>query len=311
MNMTGGTMLAATVGLWGRLQDVNETVVAGRFSALQALAVILAAMLAAFSLIKTSSDYVQGESRFGWQLMRPIVILLCVMCFSPLCTAFEGMVNIFTREMAEISDTSIADLNGVITDSFGSLGSQTTDMAEAADELAEQEGWGFWRKLKEGLRIAASSFFKTSQVSQLSVLAFCGRLITELVFFMFQLLASLYLALLRLSGPFIVALSIPEEWKSGVSGWIARYIQISLWMPVGYIVIWILTAYFEAVCEAIISGGLEAGIFVIGIGLVAVTVTAILAVPKLASWFINSSGSGNAQSGLERSLQGLGRRLMK
>ena len=83
-------MLAATVGLWGRLQDVNETVVAGRFSALQALAVILAAMLAAFSLIKTSSDYVQGESRFGWQLMRPIVILLCVMCFSPLCTAFEG-----------------------------------------------------------------------------------------------------------------------------------------------------------------------------------------------------------------------------
>ena len=304
--MTGGTVLAATAGLWGRLQDVNETVVAERFSALQALAVILAAMLAAFSLIKTSSDYVLGESRFGWQFMRPVVILLCVMCFSPICTAFEGMVNIFTREIAEVSGTSISDLNDIISDSFGSLRSQTSDMAREADELAEQEGWGFWRKLKEGLRIAASSFFKTSQVSQLSVLAFCGRLITELVFFMFQLLASLYLALLRLSGPFIIALSIPEEWKSGVSGWIARYIQISLWMPVGYIVIWILTAYFEAVCGAIISGGLEAGIF-----LVAVTVTAILAVPKIASWFINSTGSGNAQSGLERSLQGLGRRLMK
>lgn len=37
----------------------------------------------------------------------------------------------------------------------------------------------------------------------------------------------------------------------------------------------------------------------------------MLSIPKIASWFINSSGSNNAQSGLERSLQSLGRHLIK
>lgn len=303
--------LAAAGGIWGTLQRVTDEIVDERLAAFQSLAVILAAMLAALSLIRTASDYVHGESRFGWQLMRPMALLLCVMNFSLICTAFEGVVNIFTREIAETSDSSIADLNDAINDSFSELKTMQTDMARTADELAEQEGWGFWKKIKEGVRIAASSFFKTSQVTTMSVLAFVGRLITEMVFFVFQMLAALYLAILRLAGPFIVALSIPEAWKNGLTGWTARYIQISLWVPIGFLVIWMLTAFFEAICDGIISGGLESGIFIIGVGMMAVTVSAVMAVPKIASWFINSSGSGNAQSSLERSLQSIGRHMMK
>lgn len=309
--MTAMTILATTGGIWGILQRVTDEIVDERLATFQSLAVILAAMLAALSLIRTTSDYVHGESRFGWQLMRPIVMLLCVMNFSLACTAFEGVVNIFTREIAESSDSSISDLNDAISDSFSELKTMQTDMAKTADEMAEQEGWGLWKKIKEGVKIAASSFFKTSQVTALSALAFVGRLITEMVFFVFQMLAALYLAILRLAGPFIVALSIPDAWKGGLAGWLARYIQISLWIPIGFLVIWMLTAFFEAICDSLISGGLESGIFIIGIGMMVVTVSAVMAVPKIASWFINSAGSGNAQSSLERSLQSIGRRIMK
>lgn len=308
--MTTATTLAAA-GIWGTLQEVTDTIVDGKLGAFQSLAVILAAMLAALSLVRTAGGYVRGESRLGWETMRPLALLLCVMNFGLLCTAFEGVVGIFAREIAESTDSGMSDLNDAISEAFGSLKDSHAEMAEAADDLAEEEGWGFWRKLREGLRIASASFFKTSQVSVLTVTAFAGRLVTEMVFFVFQMLAALYLAVLRLSGPFIVALSIPEEWKGGFAGWAARYIQISLWVPTGYLVIWMLTAFFEAVCAGIVAGGMEAGVFVIGIGLVAVTVSAIMAIPKIASWFISSPGSGNAQSGLERSLQSLGRHLLK
>ena len=49
----------------------------------------------------------------------------------------------------------------------------------------------------------------------------------------------------------------------------------------------------------------------IGIGLIAVTIAGIMAIPKLASWWINSAGSGNAQSGFEKSMQSIGRRMFK
>lgn len=303
--------LASGTGVWGALHEVTGEIVDRQLGAFQSLAVILAAMLAALSLVRTASDYVGDGGRVGWSLVRPVAILFVVMNFSLVCSAFDSVVNIFTRDIAEASDASLSELNGVVADAFSSLKDSGLDAAKAADELAESEGWSFWRKLKEGFRIAASTYFKTAQVSTLTVLTFAGRLLTELVFFVFEILAALYIAILRLLGPFALALAVNGEWKGGVASWCARYIQISLWVPVGYVVICLLTGFYRAVCQLLIGGGLEGGIFVIGLGLTTATVAAIMAIPKIASWVISSAGSGNAQSPLERSFQSIGRRLMK
>lgn len=309
--MTDTMILTTLGGIWGLFQNENEAIVDGNLSSIQALAVILAAMLAAFSLIRTSVDYVHGDGRFGWQLMRPITILLLVMNFSTVCSAMDGVVNIFTREICKISDSSLSDLGDAIGEAFSSLGEAQADLIKATDELAEQEEWGLWKKIKEAVRIAASSFLKTSRISTLTAVAFVGRCVMELAFFGVQALAAGILALIRMLGPFIVALSIPEVWKGGATGWVARYIQVSMWVPTGYFLIGVFTAYFRAVCRDITNGGLEAGIFIIGTSLLVVTTGMMLSIPKIASWFINSSGSNNAQSGLERSLQSLGRHLIK
>jgi hypothetical protein len=303
--------LASATGVWGALREVTSEIVDGKLGAFQSLAVILAAMLAALSLVRTASDYVGETQKVGWQLAKPLVILFAVMNFSLVCSALDSVVNIFTRDIAEASDASLSELNGVVADAFSSLKDSELNAAKAADELAESEGWSFWRKLKEGFRIAASAYFKTAQVSTLTVLTFIGRLLTELVFFVFEILAALYIAILRLLGPFALAVSINGSWKNGVAEWVARYIQISLWVPVGYIVICLLTGFYRAVCQLLIGGGLEGGIFVIGLGLTTATVAAIMAIPKIASWIIASAGSGNAQAPLERSFQGLGRKFMK
>ena len=305
------TTVLASSGIWCNLMDVNSVYLEEKLASLQSMAVILAAMLAALSIIKTTTDYVQGEMHFGWQLLRPLLILFCVMEFSMVCRTFDGVVNIFTRDIAECSGGSFSELTSTIGDAFSSLKAEQKKITEAADRLAEQESWGFWKKLWQGIKIAAQSFTKGAEMSLLTVLTFCGKLITELIFFIFEALAALYLALMQLGGPFILAMSIPEGWKSGLLGWLARYIQISLWVPLGFVVMGLLNGYFERICEMLVKGGLDAGIFVIGIGLIAVTIAGIMAIPKLASWWINSSGSGNAQSGFEKSMQSIGRRMFK
>lgn len=298
-----GTLLIVQDGIWGMLTEVNDDLVFDKLGDFQSIAVVLAAMLTAYTVLKNSSDYMHGESRFLWPMLRPVVILICIMDFSLVCGALDSVVNIFTREVAAEADRNFKDLGAAIEGAFTDLGTHTLDQARLADSLAEDEEWGFWRKLKEGIKLAAGSYFKTKQISVITVLSFSGRLIAEIIFFVYEILASLYLGLLKLLGPIILAISIPEELRRGVMSWISRYIQISLWVPIGYMIIMLLTGYFQAICTSIIEGGHTSGIFVIGIGLIIAVVAATMGIPKIASWVIQSSGSANTQSGLERSMQ--------
>lgn len=300
-----GTILIVQDGIWGMLTEVNNDLIFDKLGNFQSIAVVLAAMLTAYTVLKNSSDYMYGESKFLWPMLRPIVILLCIMDFSIICGALDSVVNIFTREVASEADRNFKDLGTAIEDAFTDLGTHTLDQARLADSLAEEEEWGFWRKLKEGIKLAAGSYFKTKQISVITVLSFSGRLIAEIIFFVYEILASLYLGLLKLLGPIILAISIPEELRRGVMSWLSRYIQISLWVPIGYMIIMLLTGYFQAICTSIVEGGHTSGIFVLGLGLIIAVVAAMMGIPKIASWVIQSSGSANTQSGLERSMQKL------
>lgn len=304
-------ILAASGGVWHTLQEVTNDIVVEKFSNFQSIAVVLAAMLAAYTVLKNSSDYIYGDSRFLWSVIRPLAILVCVMEFPTVCNTLDGVVNIFARDIASQADSNFADLGAAIEGAFDELHQHTIDEATGAEIEAEQEDWSFWRKLKEGIMIAASSYFKTRQVSALTMLLFLGRAIAEIIFFVYEILASLYLGLLKLLGPITLALAVPEELKNGVVAWISRYVQISLWVPVGYILIMFLTAYFRAICSMVIGNDLMSGVFVIGIGLITAVIAATMAIPKIASWPIQSSGSANAQSGMERSMSGLLRRIIK
>lgn len=305
------SILASTGGIWSTLQNVTGEIIGDKLGGFQSIAVVLAAMLAAFTVLKNSSDYIQGESRFLWPVMRPVVILVCVMHFPVMCGMLDGVINIFTREIAAESESSFSDLGEAIEGAFSSIGEDTESQADEADGDAADGDWSFWNRLKTGFRIAAGSYFKTKQISTLTVLTFIGRALAEIILFVYEILASLYLGLLKLLGPIILAISIPEELKNGVQGWVSRYVQISLWIPVGYVIIMFLTGYFRAICDLIISGGFMSGAFVIGLGLIIAVVAATMSIPKLASWTIQSSGSVNAQSGMERSMMGILRKFIK
>ena len=116
------SILASTGGIWSTLQNVTGEIIGDKLGGFQSIAVVLAAMLAAFTVLKNSSDYIQGESRFLWPVMRPVVILVCVMHFPVMCGMLDGVINIFTREIAAESESSFSDLGKAIEGAFSSIG---------------------------------------------------------------------------------------------------------------------------------------------------------------------------------------------
>ena len=295
-----GTLLATQAGVWGMLTDVSDDIVFDKLGNFQSVAVVLAAMLAAYTVLKNSADYINGESKFLWPMIRPILMLICIMDFPLVCGALDSVVNIFTREIASNADSNFKDLGAAMENVYTELGSYALEQGRLADRLAEEEQWSFWKKLKEGISLAASTYFKSRQMNTLTLLTFIGRLIAESIFWVYETLAALFLGLLKILGPVVFAIAIPEGLKQGLLGWVSRYVQISLWVPIGYIIIMFLTAFFQVICMSVINAGYASGVFVVGIGLIIAIVAATMGIPKIASWVIQSSGSANAQSGLER-----------
>lgn len=309
--IVGTILLNMSGGIWSTLTEVLDEAIWERLDNIKSVAVVLAAMLAAFTVLRNSSDYIQGDSRFIWPVMRPVIILICVMEFPVICNLVEGLVNIFTRDIAEAASSDFSDLGKVMENAFADIHADALSKADEAEALSGEEKWGFLKKIKEGLSIAASSYFKTKQVSMMSLMAFIGRLIAELIFFVYEILAAVYLAVTKLFGPVVFAVSILEDQKGGISAWLSRYIQIALWIPVGYVLIFLLTACYEGICRLIIESGMMSGAFLLGLSMIIAVVAAIMAIPKIASWVVQSSGSANAQSGMERTLGNMLRKLIK
>ena len=61
-------------------------------------------------------------------------------------------------------------------------------------------------------------------------------IIAKILLFVQQMLSALYLTILSVIGPFIFALAILPGFEGGIKSWISRYIQIALWIPVGYLI---------------------------------------------------------------------------
>ena len=93
--------------MWTTLETVRDTVLSGKIGALSSIAAILAAILAAASLLKLSKDYIQGQPLDLWDITRPIVLLTLVCLFNELVLGpVDSLVNVFTRDISEAVSVS-------------------------------------------------------------------------------------------------------------------------------------------------------------------------------------------------------------
>ena len=105
--------------------------------------------------------------------------------------------------------------------------------------------------------------------------------------------------------------SVDSPESTGLKNWVARYIQIAIWIPIGYFVLYINLQVGKAFCTLAAAGqtGLAMDWFMIALQIVALV--SIASVPKMAAWVIESTGANDAHSALSQPARQMARKFMK
>ena len=280
--------------LWASLYGASQSIVDDKLGALSAIAVVIAAFFAAWSLIGTAQEWASGTSHDLPSLFRPVVILICVMSFTSLSGAFDGLVNLFCREIAEQTDSGIGDMVSKVQEACVSGYDDTADDWNDVVTDAEGDNWveRTWNKVRGAFAFAAKTTLKITDLKNFTLVTFVCRFVVDLMFFIFQIIAVMYLTILRLIGPFCFAVAVYKPWGGSVRAWCERYIETSLWMPIGYIIIGIMTGLYGSVATAIATGDMQNGAVFIGVAMIFASFRAIKSIPEIAGWIISGAAHG-------------------
>lgn len=307
------------LSIWTTLETVRETVLSGKIEALSSTAAVLAAILAAATLLKLSKDYVQGQPLDIWDLLRPIILLTLVCLFRPMVLdPLDSIVNVFTRDAADAVSVSTGEYVKQWAENIGKMDAYTVQnsMQDAAKEIAEiaEDRSGIGRFFCTAWIAIKKVIMHRFHLMSMGIGTLVGAILflfVKILLFIQQILCNTYLMMNSLLGPFIMALAILPGYETGLKNWIARYIQIAMWIPIGYFVMYINLQVGKAFCTLAAAGqtGLAMDWFMIALQIVALV--SIASVPKMAAWVIESTGANDAHSALSQPARQMARKFMK
>ena len=307
------------LSIWTTLETVRDTVLSGKIEALSSTASVLAAILATATLLKLSKDYIQGQPLDVWDLLRPIVLLTLVCLFRPMVLdPLDSLVNVFTRDAAQAVSVSTGEYVKQWGENIAKMDIYTiqNSMHDAAKEIAEiaddKSGIGrFFATSWIAIKKVIMHRFHLMSMGLGTVIGAILFLFVKILLFVQQILCNTYLMMSSMLGPFIMALAILPGFETGLKNWVARYIQIAMWIPIGYFVMYINLQVGNAFCNLAAAGqtGLAMDWFMIALQIVALV--SVSSVPKMAAWVIESTGANDAHSALSQPARQMARKFMK
>ncbi len=284
------------------------------FSDMVSVASILAACCTAWSVIRTFSTYVEGQGLSMWTLLRPVVILLCVTQFDLVGNAISQVTGIFTRDMAAYVELDFTEF----TEKWSELMSRQSELSQAAiagdmvDNLPKEDD-PLWKRLYGYIKSCTIFMLGQGQTSLHAgvetVVSGLLMLVMKLLMYGQQILCNVYLLICLLLAPYVFALAILPSFSGGITHWIARYVQISLWIPIGFLVmkfnLVMANAYLESVNASDGFLNVLADQYIVIVYQIVIIVS-VASVPKIAGWVIESTGTNEAHG----NISSMGRRLI-
>ena len=309
------------LSVWTTLDQIRGAVISGKLGAVMSISAILAAMMAAAVILKISSDYIQGQGVGIWQLVRPLVLLALVCQFNTLVLSpLNSLVNLFTRDLAATVNISTKEYisqwssNMTYVEAYN-LKSIDDKQTAALEELEKSSRSGigkFFTKIWEGLKKFCRDLLSVTSFTVEAIVSAALFFIVKMLLFAQQILCALYLTIAGLIGPLVFALAIVSGYAQGIKAWIARYIQIAMWIPIGYIIMYINLQIGNVFMRNVVDAGgasLSTGWFMVVLQVVALV--SVASVPKIAAWVIESTGANDAHGSVSQPMRTVARKLIK
>ena len=283
--------------IWELLEVVRANALNTYLGGVMNIASILACIAAAYMVLKNTRAYVVGMGLDLLDFMQPILILLLVCNFDTLVLGpINALINIAAGRLAALTNCDMAEYVSKWAETINKVDTlrDVREATQAAMEMEEYMDANWFTRSIMNIWIG----FKKSITHMLSLGSFrvttiiCGILflIVKIALFLQQIMCTFYLIFNSIIGALSLALSIFPTFGGSFKGWIARHIQISMWIPAGYVIMGIHLLITETLTKPGIYLNLTLGMEWVLMALQIAALCGIFAVPKLATWFVEAMG---------------------
>ena len=304
---------------WSTLESVRELILTQKVSAVIDVAGLIACIAACAAVIKVVLHYIEGHNLNAWEIGKPLILMMMVCNFNTMVLRpVDAIVNIISRETIKIMNVDTGDYIVRWTDSMNKMTvlnivNNEMNYQKELEAIAENDSviGKFFAKLWYGIKKFILHFFSVKSMTLAGLIAAILFTLVKVLLFAQQILCCLYLTLNGIFGPFVMAISIIPGYEGGMKGWIARYLQVALWVPIGYIILGLSLMFVEGFCTLAMKGQMGLGVEWTMIVLQAVTLAAVASVPKIAGWWIESTGANDAHGAVTNPMRMMARRFIK
>ena len=304
---------------WSTLESVRELILTQKVSAVIDVAGIIACIAACAAVIKVVLHYIEGHNLNAWEIGKPLILMMMVCNFNTMVLRpVDAIVNIISRETIKIMNVDTGDYIVRWTDSMNKMTvlnivNNEMNYQKELEAIAENDSviGKFFAKLWYGIKKFILHFFSVRSMTLAGLIAAILFTLVKVLLFAQQILCCLYLTLNGIFVPFVMAISIIPGYEGGMKGWIARYLQVALGVPIGYIILGLSLMFVEGFCTLAMKGQMGLGVEWTMIVLQAVTLAAVASVPKIAGWWIESTGANDAHGSVTNPMRMMARRFIK
>lgn len=267
------------------------------------------------------------------KLLRIVGISICISCSSWICSALDvpgKSLEATTKAMADAKNKEVAALELKVAQKQAEylerLRAVQDSIATAKQVAAIGEDASWWDKLAYNVeslgetinnyaqRAAVAAETKVSEWVN-DIIRFVGELIFQMSYYGILVAQRIFLAIMAMFCPIMFALSLAPPWSSAWSGWVSKYLSLTLWGFVTYMCMYYidfillynlqqdLVAYNHLISGSVNSWSQIGALGLQGIGSNCMYAMGMLVgayiirfVPEVASWLIPggvSSGAGS------------------
>ena len=304
---------------WSTLESVRDIILNEKVSAVIDIAGIIACIAASIAMIKVVLHYFEGHNLNAWEIGKPLILMMMVCNFNTVVLKpVDAIVNIISRETIKIMDVDTGDYivrwsESMNTMTILNIVNNEMNYQKELEQIAESDSMigKFFAKLWYGIKKYLLHFFSLKSMTLAGLIGGILFTLVKVLLFAQQILCCLYMTLNGMFGPFVMAISIIPGYEGGMRGWIARYLQIALWVPIGYIILGLSLLFVEGFVTLARQGVMGLGVEWTMIVLQAVTLAAVASVPKIAGWWIESTGANDAHGSVTNPMRMMARRFIK
>lgn len=285
------------LSLYEQLDTIREQVVTANLDNYMLLATSLGALGALLYIsYRVWRSLANAEPIDVFPLLRPFVLGLLIMNFTWVTGALDGVVGAIVQGTEAVAESNREELQSV-RDALKAA--EDADLAKKQAETEENTAW--YEVNWDGKMLALQQWFMKTLKEFLQWLMEVAKLILYTV-------ASFMLLIMTLLGPVVFAFAIFDGFQQGLVSWIARYIHLSLWLPVANILQVMVNSieiHMSNLQIASLNGGGDDASIWFMIMFYIIGLIAFTTVPTVSGWVVEAGSGGG---GITRTLTSMGSR---